>query len=291
MKKYTLVLFTTFLLICGSCQDFVGKDAKLYLNAIVRPKEIDEYQQKYAYKNFYLQFDTTTKVLTKKPIDKKGVHFKPFQVGESYSPKSDYSKLVGVEFKVIGVYEKAPEFDFDSGTHFVLALKNENLGIIYYEYDTRYKHDLEITLVSGLNYPDNYWCNKFTISKDKFEDKISYFSPQTSGVTVIKVVSKNISKYYLSIEEYGETANVDGKGLYLLFDDGSKIIRENVDIDVNVGRNGGFLYSAIIELSSDELNLLKSNKLTDNRLYIYDGKVDNESANLIQEYIKCILSN
>lgn len=291
MKKHIITFLTFSALISLRAQDFVGKDANLYLNATVKPVEISENLQKYAYKNFYLQFDTVTKVLTKEPIGKKKADFKPFQAGVSYSPVSDYSKLVGVEFKVIGVYEETVKYDFDKGKYYVFALKNDALGIIYYEYDTKYKHNLELTAVGGLKFPKGYWCSKFTIIKDKFEDKTSYYSPQESGFSLIKIIARGITKYYLSVEEGGSTATVDGKGLFLLFDDGTKLNKENAKIDVKVGDKGRFIYSAFIELTNEDLVILKTKKITDNRLYIYDGTVNLESANLIQEYVKCILTD
>ena len=291
MKKhiFTFSIFSVFFSL--NAQDFVGKDAALYLNTTVKPVEISEQLQEYAYKNFYLQFDTVTKALTKDYIGKKKAPFKPFQVGEYASTSvSDYSKLVGMEFKVMGVYEENPKYDFDKGRHYVFALKNDALGTIYYEYDTRYKHNLELTTVGGLKFPEGYWCNKFTVNKDKFEDKTSYYSPQESGFSVIKIISKDITTYYLRVEEGGSTANVDGKGLFLLFEDGTKLNKDKAKIDVKVGNNGGFIYSAFVELTMEDLEILKSKKLTDNRLYIYDGSVKAESASLIQEYVKCLLA-
>lgn len=289
MKKYIFTLLTFSVFISLSAQDFVGMDADLYLNATVKPVEISEQLQRYAYKNFYLQFDTVTKVLTK-PEGKKSAKFKPFQTGQQYLQKSEYSKLVGMEFKVTGVYEETAKYDFDKGMYYVFALTNDALGTIYYEYDTRYKHDLELTAVGGLKFPEGYWCNKFTVTKDKFEDKTSYYSPQESGFSVVKIVSNGITKYYLSVEEGGSTANANGKGLFLLFDDGTKINKENTNIDVKVGNKGEFIYSAFIELTNEDLEILKTKKITDNRLYIYDGTVNLESANLIQEFVKCILT-
>jgi hypothetical protein len=289
MKKYIFTLLTFSVFISLSAQDFVGMDADLYLNATVKPVEISEQLQRYAYKNFYLQFDTVTKVLTK-PEGKKSAKFKPFQTGQQYLQKSEYSKLVGMEFMVTGVYEETAKYDFDKGMYYVFALTNDALGTIYYEYDTRYKHDLELTAVGGLKFPEGYWCNKFTVTKDKFEDKTSYYSPQESGFSVVKIVSNGITKYYLSVEEGGSTANANGKGLFLLFDDGTKINKENTNIDVKVGNKGEFIYSAFIELTNEDLEILKTKKITDNRLYIYDGTVNLESANLIQEFVKCILT-
>ena len=290
MKTYTLLLFLTHLIFCNA-QDFVGKDAYLYLNATVKPNEASsEGMKQYMYKNFYLQFDTVTAVLTKDYIGKKKSPFKPFQTGEYASTSvSEYAKLVGIEFKVVGVYEEKSQYEFDKGRKYVLVLKNDALGTLYYEYDTKYKHDLEFTVVDGLTYPEGYWCNKFTVNKDKFEDKTTYYSPKESGFIIIKVISKEYIRYYLSVEVGGSTATIDGKGLFLLFDDGTKITKENAAIDVKVGNSGGFIYSAFVDLTAQDLEMLKTKQLTDHRLYIYDGTVNKESASLIQEYIKCVM--
>jgi hypothetical protein len=289
MKKYIFTLLTFSAFISINSQDFVGKDAHLYLNATVKPIEKSQTLQKYAYKNFYLQFDTVSKILTKESIGKNKQEFKPFQAGEPYSPVSDYSKLVGMEFKVVGVYEETAKYDFEKGQYFVLVLKNDALGTIFYEYDSKFEHNLELTTVGGIKFPEGYWCSKLTIINDKFEDKTSYYSPQESGFIVIKVISNGVPKYYLDVEEGGSTVNVNGKGLYLLFDDGSKINKENAEINVKVGNKyTPYIYSAFIELTNEDLNILKTKKITDNRLYIYDGTVDSESAILIQEFVKCI---
>lgn len=48
------------------------------------------------------------------------------------------------------------------------------------------------------------------------------------------------------------------------------------------------MYSAFIKLSKKEINLLLNNRITDNRLYIFDDTVDKDSANKIIEYLKCL---
>lgn len=291
MKRFLLfiLLFSPFLTIRS--QDFVGKDVQLYLNNTVKPIEKSESLQKYHYQNFYLQFDTITKTLKKEPIGWKKESFKPYQTGESYSPVSDYAKLVGMEFKVVGIYEENRQYEFEKGRFFVLVLENESLGKIYYEYDAEFEHNLELSVVGGLKFPDKYWCNKLTIVKDKFEDKTSYYSPQESGFIVIKIVTNDRITYYLDVETGGHTVNVSGKGLYILFEDGSKISKPQAEIDVKVGNKyTPYIYSAFIELSKEDLEIMKTKKITDKRLYIYDGTVNPEAANLIQEYTKCIVS-
>jgi hypothetical protein len=289
MKISICTFFTVITLMSVKAQDFVGKDVKLYLNSTIKPKEISEKSQKYAYKNFYLQFDTISKVLTKDAIGKKKKDFKPFQTGEYASTSvSEYSKLVGIEFKVTGVYEETPQFDFDKGKFYVLALFNQELGTIYYKYDTRYKHNIEFEVVGQLEFPEGYWCGKFIVKNDLFEDKTSFYSPKESGFTLIKIVKNGTINYYLSVDEKGSTANVDGKGLFLLFNDGTKITKSDAKIDVSISDRGGFIYTAFVELTLEELETLKTKTITANRLYIYDGTVGPESAKLLQEYAKCL---
>lgn len=91
----------------------------------------------------------------------------------------------------------------------------------------------------------------------------------------------------MSINELGSTINVGIKGLTLLLENGKKIERPNADIDAKVNKGGsGYLYSAFIELTKEEIDLLINNPITDNRLYIYDGQIKNGAK--LSEYLKCL---
>ncbi len=288
MSKYTLSFLITFLLSTCYAQNFVGKDAFLYKNAIVKPSETSsEGLKQFMYKNFYLQFDTTSKVLTKNYIGKKKTQYKPFQKGE-YPSYSEYTQLVGKEFKVIAVYEEAPKYEFDKGQYYVFELKNDVIGTVYYEYDTRFEGSFELTVVGKLNFPEGYWCNKFTIVKDKFKDKTSYYSPEESGFTFIKIIENGITDYYVSVELGSSTLNINGVGLHLLFEDGTKISKAG-DVDVKVGDSGRYIYSAFIKLVDQDLEILRAKKITDIRLHIFDEEIQEGSAIKIIEYVKCLI--
>jgi hypothetical protein len=289
MKNYFFSFFIFTISIALNAQngkDFVGKYADLYLNATVKPIEISEKLQIYSYKNFYLQFDTVGKVLTKKPIDNKKSDFKPFQTGESYSPISDYSKLVGMEFKVTNVYEESGQY----GRSYVLALKNELLGTIYYEYNTRYSSDLELSVVGSLQYPEGYWCNKLESKKDEFTGEISIKNPYTSNSAeyIYKIINKSDTTFYLSLKASGSTVSVDGKGVIILFENGLKLEKPDEKIDVKVGKND-YDYSCFIELSKEDLQVLRKNKITKYRLYIYDTNVSSFGAESLVGFINCII--
>ena len=289
MNKFIITLLVV-LPLSLSAQNFFGKDVNLYLNATVKPVEKSQLFQSGGYANFYVKYDSITKTLTKERIGKKKTDFKPFQTGEGFSAKSDYAQMFGMEFKVTAIYEPLAKFESSKGKYFVLELKNETLGTIYYEYDSHYKSSMELDIVGDISYPEGYWCNKFTVKEDKFESRKSSYSPKCDGLSISEITEEGIVSYYLRVEQGGSTLNVDGTGLFLLFSDGTKWTKPNEKIDVGVGDNGNYIYSAFVSLTLEDLKIFSSKIITDNRLYIYDGTISTEAAKEFQEYVKCLIT-
>ncbi len=273
----------------AKAQDFVGKDVNLYLNTTVKPTEASsEGLKQYMYKNFFVQFDEVTKILTEDYIGKKKLPFKPYQIGEYASTSvSEYSKMVGTEYKVVAIYDLTEKYEFNKGRFFVFALTNLT-GTIYYKYDSKYEHNLELTVVGGLTYPEGYFCSKIEKEVDKFEDKISFYSPTAGGISLIKSINKGIETYFVEFETNGETANVSKKGLFVLFSDGTKWAKEDADINVKVTDDARYMYSAFVEVKKEDIEIFKTHIITDNRLYIYDRVIKVDDAKQVQEYFKCI---
>lgn len=280
MKKIILLISASLLTFGVFSQSFPGEDVQLFLNVKVKPKEIDKSLQEYHYKNFY-------KVFSGKEFLKKKKN-KPFATGKSHSPLSDYESLRNKEFIVKKIEEIPPKYSFSS-KEYALELFNEELGTIYYEYDPRYEHDLELEVVGGLKLPDDFYCKKMEVKKDKFEDKTTTYTPYSSGISFMKVASNGQKSIYLSINETGSTVLVNKKGLYLLLENDKKISRPETKIDVKVNKSGsGYIYNAFIRLTDEEIELLKENRITDNRLYIFDGTVKKDSADKIIGFLKCL---
>lgn len=107
--------------------------------------------------------------------------------------------------------------------------------------------------------------------KDEYTDKITFRTDLLKPISISKVIIKGKSVYYLSLQTKGATLNTNIKGVYLLFTDGKKWIKMNeaVDLDYDEGYN----YSAFIRLSSEDLKLFQTKKVSRFRLYIYDGNV------------------
>lgn len=259
-------------------QDFPGESVDLLLNKTVKPITLEESMQRYAYKNFYSKFDTVSKKLEKY---KKG--HRAFPSGTS---QSDYNKLVGKEFKVAKIYDQKPTLSSDEGRYSVLELVNPELGTIYYDYDSKYDFNFELEVIGGLDLPEGFYCKDIETKTDKFSGETTASSDYSEGIKFLKITKNGSSKIYMAINETGSTLNVGEKGLILLLENGNKIERPNAKIDVDTGSGRNYVYSAFIELTEKEVDLIINNPITDDRLYIYDGVIKNGAK--LSEYLKCL---
>lgn len=277
MKK---LLLLSIILISGLTygQDFPAKSVDLLLNKTVKPKALKESMQKYAYKNFYSKFDTVSKKLEK------------YKKGHRAFPKgtfqSDYDKLVGKEFLVTKIYDQKSTLSSDEGRYSVLELKNPELGTVFYNYDSKYDFEFELEVVGGLELPEGFYCKDIETTTDKFNGETTASSDYSEGIKFLKITKNGSSKIYMAINESGSTLNVGEKGLILLLENGNKIERPNAKIDVDTGSGRNYVYSAFIELTKKEIDLIINNPITDDRLYIYDGEIKNGAK--LSEYLKCL---
>jgi hypothetical protein len=284
MKKiiFTLIFCLTFLNIFS--QSFPENHPELLLNKIVKPKEIYETLQKYAYENFYLEFDKEKKLFTKD--NKKN---KPFPIGQGVYLVSDYSKLVGKEFKVLGVFAIGTELAWYE-IKYAIEIENSEIGKIFYKYDPRKEDKFELEVIGGLDYPVDFFCSEIIRQKDKFEDKETFFTRSKDGISFMKIKEKGKSNIFLSVTVNGSTLNVSKKGLNILFKDGTKLTKPEASIDTEVNDDYGYDYSTFIQLSQADIKLLTEKNITDIRVYIYDGTVSTINAKKIREYLKCLIN-
>jgi hypothetical protein len=142
----------------------------------------------------------------------------------------------------------------------------------------------------------NSQCDKIKKEVDKYTGKITWQTPLELNPSTMKVTPIQLSKVYTKDTMYALTLTCEGdvpsagKGVYILFYNGSKIIREDEDVDVSVNSlNSNYRYTAIIQISREELKLLKSIVIEDFRLSVYDAGLDDERIN-IKENIRCLIA-
>ncbi len=270
MKKITLLfLFISFF---AFGQNFPENEVQLLMNKEIKVKEMPSNAQEYAYDGFYM---------SDKLKDE-------YMCCDSYNSK--YNSLVN---KLFIVEEITPYIDIIGVKRYKLKIINPEIGILFFDYDTRYRHSFPFEVIGGLDLPEDFYCKKLVIKKDKFEDIERIFTPIVDGVSFVKVIIDKQPMIYLAIRNNGYTANVSKKGLYILLKNGSKISKPNADIDVEVNKrkykDSDYIYSAFEILTKGDISMLLENNITDTRLFVYDREVDIESSNIIKEYLKCIV--
>ncbi len=274
MQKILLITLT-LLGLNSFAQSFPGEMPDLLLNKIVMPIAKEKDFQRFGYNNFIQKFDKKRKTYNRfrnVPLSSDGI-------------KSDYEKLVGKEFKVIGIYK--PENTYSSDDEFILELENNEIGIIFYKYDKRFETSYELETKTPLNFPEDYFCKQMWYKKDKFNGMENFYTPLERNLNLGKVIIDGNTNIVLGISVYGSTLNVNETGAFILLKDGKKILRDKQKLDVEAS-SSGWIYKASIILTEEDIQLLRNSEITDVKLYIYDSEISKKEGYLLQEYLKCM---
>ncbi|PWB25428.1 hypothetical protein [Flavobacterium sp. HTF] len=257
MKK--LLLFVLIIISIKAQAQFPGNHPELLLNKEVKVLPLADVLQQYGYRNFHKNNEMK---IVDKPIKHDLLADKTFKVTE------------------ITPFEKY------GSKKFILKLESGK-DAYYYEYDPKHDYEYNLEAIGGLQLPEGIYCEDIKTETDKFTGEVRANSPYSEGFSFMKTIKDGKTTIYLAVNEAGATANVGGKGLFLLLSNGKKIEKPNAPIDVKVNKGAkGFLYSAFVPLTTEDIKLLTENQITDNRLYIYDGTVKNGQK--LSEYLKCL---
>jgi hypothetical protein len=166
-----------------------------------------------------------------------------------------------------------------------------NKQIIYYKYNDKSSSSFPF-LTTPIKINLDAICKNIERKVDDFTNEVKINSPLSENykmcdMIIYKDIKNGKSVYTLSLTAYGSTANVGGKGVIILFEDGTKINKPTVEIDVEAN-SSNFEYSAYITLNLNDLKLLSTKKIDKYRLYIYD-KVNGSFAEKFQYYVKCVI--
>jgi hypothetical protein len=164
--------------------------------------------------------------------------------------------------------------------------------VIYFKYDVKYATtSYGFPFLTNVTLPEDYFCDKLESKKDDFSGEITIQNPYslTTEEYIYKKINKSDTTYYLSLKAHGSTITVDGTGVIILFEDGSKLEKPDEKIDVKVGQKD-YDYSCFIRLSKDDIQLLRKNKISKYRLYIYDTNLSSFSAESLVKFTTCIVN-
>lgn len=175
----------------------------------------------------------------------------------------------------------------------ILKLRDTmNNQVIYYWYDNSDEYSFPF-LTSNIKIDIEVLCSKIKKKTDDFTDEIKINSPIIDGgksapVILYKTIKNGKAIYDLRLQSYGNTPSVDGKGVIILFEDGTKMNKPAIKIDVGVDKSR-YVYSAYIQLTETEVKSLSIKKINKFRLYVYDQELKQVYAEKITNYVKCVM--
>lgn len=306
MKKILLTLTVILLTSPLYSQQSTTKDnINYYIGKQFRVKKKSESTQKLGYSKFLTHLKGSqypdSHFLSSGKDGKKKKHF-------NYTP---YERLVGIEFSCDSVLINKKSYFYK----YYLVLTNDSLEFkCYYEFDKHNDFSYQLESVGGWDIVKEKknqkitkqkkelteaeriekYCNQIHYDYDKFKGDTIFRSPyiesknyKANGANV-QFLKYNNGSIAISLTTKGSTLNVNEVGVTILLENNIKIIRKKEEINVKAS-NSGFEYSAFFKLSVSEIERLKTNKITDFRLFIYDKIINKEKGLMYQTYLKCII--
>lgn len=271
-------------------QNFPGYNPELLINKTVKPIKIMESLQEYGYSNFYLEFDTVKKQFTK-DYEKN----RPFPISINNNIVSDYNKLVGREFKVLEIYKIDTTNSFLS-KDYAIKIENAEIGTLFFRYNPKFTSeiDFELEIVGGLNYPEDFFCSEIKSQKDRFTDKETFYTPAKKYFRIIKYIENSITTIYLQATVSVISLKSSPKGLYFIFEDGTKLYRKDAEVIRNIEMEklldmpDYYFYSSTIKLKDSEIQKLTEKKLTDVRVDNSEILINEYTSEQIKGYFNCL---
>lgn len=195
---------------------------------------------------------------------------------DKYSFVTDTNAIKGRDFLVVNTSPLS--FDFRKA----LFELNDGKETLYFIYDSQYDFEFPFE-VSGFNYTVDYLSKDIKRTVDDFTDEITLRTPLMNDISITKSIEKGSSKptYYLSLRTRGSTLNYGGKGVIILFKDGTKWIKSEQKIDVDIVSGSGWGYSAFITLNEQDLNLFSTKEISKFKLYIYDNHAPDDTDKFV----------
>jgi hypothetical protein len=142
---------------------------------------------------------------------------------------------------------------------------------------------LTIILISNISLANDFEGIKTKINNETGE--VYSITDYVDGIRFIKVTKDKASKIYIEMMVVDEVLKVGKKGMKLFLENEKTIEKPFVRVDVEV-KGKYYIYSSFIEITKDEIELLKENKIVNNRLYIFYGKIKDTSK--LTEYLKLL---
>lgn len=271
MKLKLILLFTFFNSILYAQEMFPGKDISMISGRQLQVKPLREKDQSYGYNGFYK--------------DEKLKNIYDCCAADDFH-NSRYRKLADKVFTVISI---TPYMHLDVIEKFKIKITNPETGDLYYDYDPLDESKWVFHFFGAFEKPADYYCGSIEQTTNKFEDDTTYRTQKVNGFSLLKKKNGERSAIYLVKEVYNPVLYNGDKDFVLLLENRNKIERKEVKMDVRDMRTRyGYVYSASIMLTDNEISLLLQNAITDYSLQVFEGTVNDNEGKLLIELLKCL---
>ena len=180
------------------------------------------------------------------------------------------TKYEAVVNKIFTVVSATSYLDVLKARKFKVKLISENGETVWMKYDESYSHAFKFLIEGGFEVSDEYFCSTFVSeSYDEFEDETTYRTKVTDGYKLIRAGDT----YYLRVSTPASTTGaIGGKGLQLILMDGERLSWPDADLNTKVNSSKyikGYIVSAFVRLTEDQLNKLSKSNPRKAKLYIF----------------------
>lgn len=133
-------------------------------------------------------------------------------------------------------------------------------------------------------------CKGTQENVDKYTGQKSYNTSYMAPVVLIKYFKDNDTVYFASLNMEAKSAAYAGKGVYIMFENGDKIILENEKVECKYNSFNKYDYSALFSLSASDLLKFTTFPVTEFRLYIHDKNIGKLMGSKMMESFQCLKS-
>jgi hypothetical protein len=125
---------------------------------------------------------------------------------------------------------------------------------------------------------------------DKFTNEVQLNADFPKWFRIIKYVKGGRATYYASLWTEGTTGNYAKKGAIILFEDGSKITKDEAEIDCDYRAGVMYDYTAFFPLNDWDLSLLTTKRTVGVRLFVVDREWGEKKGDNIKEQLNCLVN-
>lgn len=150
---------------------------------------------------------------------------------------------------------------------------------------------LMLCLVSICGFgQESNWCSKIVRTVDDFTDEVEIRTPIYVNPRIIKYITTNgVASYYLYLSLDDSYCTAGGKGLIILFKDGTKFTRPNIEVDLNYYSGDKFTYSVFVPISQSEVKMFSQKEISKFKMYIFERSFSDKEIEAFKEFANCIL--